>query len=473
MSFSLSESRGAKSTKLDKIAEARKGKREYKSVKNAYSWGEKASSEGATGKFLHKVIRFLIWRFLPGFILLHICMFAFGGGEEGTASLPTFDQIGEELTPNEIAQIAQKFDQDEECANAVNSAYSTAITGDAATVEREMQAALKEIDDTCAGDIRRAMDRATLQADQSREFSMMNTEAEDLAAGSGSLTAIESAGVGGMSTVRASQVDCDVCPRLTFVQPGIAIFPDQPLRYVPYSFFVTRSEITLETFQAFVNETGYKASNKCFTLEGQKWKIRKKRNFANPGTEVSPNRPVTCVSFDDANVYASWLSQKTGKSYRLPTIYEWARMAHVSTSTQFEEEETAEVRTTCQNWNAADIRFDLQDPRVAKSDCDDGYSGVAPADTFIDNAGFSNLVGNVWEWTVGYVDPEEEPRQMLFGGSWATDTRSMTPNVMSVADQSTRSSMIGFRLIRDLDRDEIFVEEDEDSSPTSMFRGRS
>ena len=34
-------------------------------------------------------------------------------------------------------------------------------------------------------------------------------------------------------------------------------------------------------------------------------------------------RPVINVSWDDAKAYAQWLSQQTGKHYRLPTEAEW------------------------------------------------------------------------------------------------------------------------------------------------------
>ncbi|MGN6512916.1 MAG: protein kinase domain-containing protein [Lysobacteraceae bacterium] len=45
-------------------------------------------------------------------------------------------------------------------------------------------------------------------------------------------------------------------------------------------------------------------------------------SWETPGFDQSPSQPVVCVSWNDANHYAQWLSRKTGFRYRLPNAAE-------------------------------------------------------------------------------------------------------------------------------------------------------
>jgi hypothetical protein len=51
-------------------------------------------------------------------------------------------------------------------------------------------------------------------------------------------------------------------------------------------------------------------------------RIVKPRTWQAPGFEQSGGQPVVCVSWADVEAYARWMSQRTGKHYRLPTASE-------------------------------------------------------------------------------------------------------------------------------------------------------
>ena len=98
--------------------------------------------------------------------------------------------------------------------------------------------------------------------------------------------------------------DCATCPQMVVLpRSGLAL---------------GRYEETLEEHRTFAAPTGGSAGAGYLSLTdgGYSWR--------NPSYSPTDPHPVTCVSWDDAHAYVSWLSRTTGASYRLPTQDELA-----------------------------------------------------------------------------------------------------------------------------------------------------
>jgi len=111
------------------------------------------------------------------------------------------------------------------------------------------------------------------------------------------------------------------------------------------------------------------------------------------------DQPAVEVSWNDAVAYAKWLSQKTGKRFRLPTEAEWEYAARAGTKT---------ARYWGNDPDEACGYASVYDPQAKREfgidweshSCDDGYKVAAPAGSFKPNAfGLHDMLGNVWEWT--------------------------------------------------------------------------
>ncbi len=95
------------------------------------------------------------------------------------------------------------------------------------------------------------------------------------------------------------------------------------------------------------------------------------------------NRPVMNVSWHDATAYLDWLSEQTGKRYRLPTEAEWEYAARAGTETKY--------------WWGNEIGTNLANCYSSGSE----WSGkqTAPVGSFQANPfGLYDTVGNLWEW---------------------------------------------------------------------------
>jgi formylglycine-generating enzyme required for sulfatase activity len=119
--------------------------------------------------------------------------------------------------------------------------------------------------------------------------------------------------------------------------------------------------------------------------------VEKACNAPFRGGNDGTGKPVTGVSFKDANDYALWLSAKTGEDWRLPTDAEWSFAAGTKFGGEVMQPPAGSADPSAA-WIANYERMALEsaaaDPLVHE------------AGTFGANEnGLFDLSGNVWEWT--------------------------------------------------------------------------
>jgi formylglycine-generating enzyme required for sulfatase activity len=154
------------------------------------------------------------------------------------------------------------------------------------------------------------------------------------------------------------------------------------------------------------------------------------------------NRPVINVSWHDATAYTEWLSNQTGKQYRLPTEAEWEYAARAGTETKY--------------WWGNDIGTNKAN---CYSECGDSFQNTSDVGSFAANQfGLYDTSGNLWEWTCSeYTDKYNDKEKQcvttanslsLRGGSWgyfAGGVRSASRYWSTPTDRYTN---VGFRVSR-------------------------
>jgi formylglycine-generating enzyme required for sulfatase activity len=113
----------------------------------------------------------------------------------------------------------------------------------------------------------------------------------------------------------------------------------------------------------------------------------------------SDNHPVYPVTWQQAQQFCRWLSEKEGRLYRLPTEAEWEYACRAGTTNRTYWGENFGDRTKA-NIGGVDKR-----PRHLHWS-DDGYEYTAPVGSFPPNRwGLYDMIGNAWEWVADWYAP--------------------------------------------------------------------
>ncbi len=176
--------------------------------------------------------------------------------------------------------------------------------------------------------------------------------------------------------------------------------------------------ITIAEYMHFVRDTD---------SHYPKW-MKKKDKYKN--MNLTDNAPIIGVSWYDAVAYCEWLSEKTGKKYRLPTIEEWGYSCRAGTTTK---------------WSFGDDENKL-DKYAWYRNNSNGTTHIV-GEKLPNPWGLYDMYGNVYEWS---SLSHKSEHQYLFGGSWYHGS-SYTFSKNYLKDDADRTSGVaGFRIIREL-----------------------
>lgn len=228
------------------------------------------------------------------------------------------------------------------------------------------------------------------------------------------------------------------------------------------SFEIGKYEVTNEQFAAFINDygsttikTGVHTGQKIVIADG--WGIQQGADGRWQPAEGYKNHPAVGMPQEGAAAYCTWLSQKTGQNWRLPTEAEWEYAARGGP-------------------NQVNYIFAGGDNLAAVAWCysnsyEKGHGhpnyGTNPVGQRKPNTlGIYDMSGNVFEWCAGWYQkdayatfedklainpqaPTTGEKRILRGGSWHLYSKvdARVANRIHVPKE-TRGNISGFRCVR-------------------------
>ena len=165
----------------------------------------------------------------------------------------------------------------------------------------------------------------------------------------------------------------------------------------------------------------------------------------------SLNHPIESIFWTDAVAFCQWLSQRTGKSYRLPNPAQWEYACRARTTTAFHFGET--ITPALANYNGS---YAYGKGPKGKYRQQTTAVGSFPANPF----GLHDMHGNVWEWCLdGWPDDDKDisidgsawrlsgQQKCLRGGSWSYLPTSCRSAYRLDYPFHNRIDDIGFRVV--------------------------
>ncbi|MBK1882978.1 SUMF1/EgtB/PvdO family nonheme iron enzyme [Luteolibacter pohnpeiensis] len=228
------------------------------------------------------------------------------------------------------------------------------------------------------------------------------------------------------------------------------------MKFVPVGpdLMVSAWETRVRDFQLYLKETG--------TMPPK-----------SPDFPQGPDHPVVNVSRPDAVKFCDWLTHReqqheriaTFHQYRLPTDFEWSKMAGIEEEPGVEPGARDNVKTRTYPWgggwpltskvgNFADISAAMA-PGMSSDRTipgyDDGFPYTAPVGSFPPNPyGLYDISGNAEEWVSDDYSKVKGPITLgvLRGGGWNTYQReNLLSGARNVVPYDFHDNIYGFRVV--------------------------
>ena len=283
--------------------------------------------------------------------------------------------------------------------------------------------------------------------------------------------------------------DCLDCPEMVVIPAGSFMMgspksepgrydEEGPQRQVSIREFAAgKFDVTRGQWAAFVKSTNRETRTGCAWSGRSESKPDATASWCDLGFPQDDNHPVVCVTWNDAQEYVHWLSQKTGHKYRLLTEAEWEYAARSGTTTPYPWGSTASheyANYGADNWGGfASGR--------------DRWVNTSPVGSFPPNKfGLYDMHGNVLQWVQDCFAPSYAGQpadgspyeaivqlkmvgdlsdmngnnscsyRMLRGGDWGDPPRQIRSAFRNFAPppgatlQDYRSGGVGFRVAQTL-----------------------
>jgi len=214
---------------------------------------------------------------------------------------------------------------------------------------------------------------------------------------------------------------------------------------INYDFEIGKYPVTIGQYKRFVEETV--GNYPEWLEEGSDYNVYTGDNDWYKSICLEDDCPIIGVSWHDAKAYVTWLNQKTGKNYRLPSEAEWEYVARSGTKTKWSFGDDASYLN----------QYAWYGDNSKKTTHKVGTKKPNPW-------GVYDVHGNVWEWcedyyVENYKNTSKDGKanfvkkshvKVLRGGSWFNYDYNARSASRYRLNPTLRDYNVGFRLLRTL-----------------------